>query len=151
MKSRREPVKVLVAEDDPQDAFLLKRAFTRQGIDASVDFVCDGQEAIDYLEGEGSFAGQKKKLPSLLLLDLKMPRLNGFDVLQWLRGHAGLHRMPVVVLSSSALKRDVNRAYELGANSFIVKPGELTELQGLMECFEKYWFDRIEFPECNRG
>src|SRR6185436_18985237 len=94
--------KVLVAEDDPSDAFLLQRAFAASGVPAVLHFVRDGQEAIDYLGGEANYANREAHpLPDLLLLDLKMPRLNGFDVLAWLRQQPGLRRLPVTVLTSS--------------------------------------------------
>ena len=88
--------RVLIAEDDPGDVFLLQRAFSTAGVSASLHFVRDGQEAIDYLGGEASFADRTAyPLPELMLLDLKMPRLNGFDVLEWLRKQPGLRRLLV--------------------------------------------------------
>src|SRR6266567_605609 len=110
---------ILVAEDDPADAFFLQRAFAKAGVSISLHFVRDGQEVIDYLRGEPPFADRVVyPLPQLLLLDLKMPRLNGFDVLGWLKESPDLKRLPVVVFTSSRETADVNHAYDLGANSY---------------------------------
>src|ERR1041385_4413645 len=102
---------ILVAEDNPEDAFLLKRAFLQAGINVRLDFVQDGEEVIHYLKGENGFSDRTAfPFPTLLLLDLKMPRLDGFDVLRWLQGQGGLRRLPVTVLSSSDQPKDVNQA-----------------------------------------
>src|SRR5882724_10527721 len=110
---------ILVAEDLPEDAEILRLAFLSAGVNVPLHFVKDGVEAIEYLKGEQHFGDRSKHpLPTLLLLDLKMPRLDGFDVLDWLRLQPGLRRLLVVVLTSSDMPDDVNRAYELGANSY---------------------------------
>src|SRR2546421_5940528 len=103
---------ILVAEDDPYDAFLLKRAFIKAGIDVHMDFVEDGEETIHYLKGENGFSDRTlHPFPVLLLLDLKMPKMDGFDVLRWLKEQTGLKRLLVTVLSSSDHPEDINRAY----------------------------------------
>src|SRR5205809_3546545 len=131
---------ILVAEDLPDDVLILKHAFAKAGINAPLHFVTDGQEAVEYLKGEQMFADRSSyPLPALLLLDLNMPRLNGFDVLKWVRGQAGLCRLPIVVFTSSEQPRDVNRAYELGANSYLVKPPALAELQRIAHHLGNYW------------
>ena len=142
--------RILVAEDDPQDAFFLKREFGKAGIPISLHFVQDGQEVIDYLEGKGIFADrQTYPMPDLVLLDLKMPRLNGFDVLGWLRKQAGLKRLPVIIFSSSAELTDINRAYDLGANSYLVKPHAVEELSALVNRLKTYWVDSNIMPDCS--
>src|SRR5437870_2600038 len=114
--------RVLIAEDDPMDIFLLQRAFAAAGVPASLRFVRDGQEVLDYLGGEAGYADREAHpLPDLMLLDLKMPRLNGFDVLGWLRNRPGLKRLLVAVLTSSDHPEDINRAYDLGVNSYLLK------------------------------
>jgi len=131
---------ILVAEDSEGDAFVLQRAFEKAQIDAELHFVADGQDAVDYLLGVGPFTDRKvHPMPRLLLLDLRMPRLSGFDVLGWLQKHPTLKRLPVAVFTSSNIDKDVDRAYDLGANSYIVKPGSLNGYAGLMETLHKYW------------
>jgi CheY-like chemotaxis protein len=131
---------ILVAEDLPDDVLMLRHAFTKAGIDAPLHFVTDGQEAVEYLKGERAFADRSKHpLPALLLLDLSMPRLNGFDVLEWVRGQPGLCRLPVVIFTSSQQSKDVNRAYELGANSYLVKPHALSNLHEIAQHLGNYW------------
>ena len=139
---------ILVAEDDPNDAFLLKRAFAREGVKVSLRFAQDGQEAVDYLTGENGFNDrQEHPLPDLLLLDLKMPKLNGFEVLQWVRRQPGLNRMLVVMLTSSGEMEDINRAYDLGANSYLVKPTNHEDLSHIAKLVRDYWIDRNKRPE----
>src|SRR5436190_17116270 len=122
-------LRILVAEDLAEDAEILKLAFLSAGVNVPLHFVSDGAEAIEYLKGEQRFANRAEHpLPTLLLLDLKMPRLNGFDVLDWLRLQPGLRRLLVVVFSSSEMLEDINRAYELGANSYLAKPTAFRQL-----------------------
>ena len=139
---------ILVAEDDSTDAFLLKRTFAKAGTVATLHFVRDGQEAVDYLSGEGSFADRDQHpIPNLLLSDLKMPRLDGFQVLDWLRRQPGLKRLPVVILSSSNEPGDVNRAYDLGVNSYLVKPHSAERLSALVQQLNIYWLETNSSPD----
>jgi len=148
----REKARLLVAEDNAHDIFLLKRAFIKAGIDVPMHIVNDGQEAVDYLLGEGRFADRKEyPLPTLLVIDLKMPRLSGFDVIRWVREHDGLRRLPILVLSSSGLGKDVNRAYDLGANSYLLKPSRFEDLELLAEDVERYWCQRNHGPDSLDG
>jgi CheY-like chemotaxis protein len=139
--------RVLVAEDDPSDVFFLKRAFQMAGVPASLQFVRDGQEAIDYLDGENRFADRTTyPMPDLMLLDLKMPRLDGFDVLNWLRQQPGLKRLLVTVLTSSDQPQDINRAYDLGANSYLLKPHNAEHLSELVKQVQRYWLEVNRCP-----
>ena len=139
--------RVLVAEDDPSDAFLLQRAFAVAKIPATLHFVRDGQEAIDYLMGEAGFSNRTNHpLPDLMLLDLKMPKLNGFDVLSWLRAKPGLKRLLVTVLTSSDQPVDINRAYDLGANSYLLKPHGSSDLLNLVQRLQRYWLESNQCP-----
>ena len=141
------PRTILVAEDDPTDAFFLQRAFAKTGVSVGLKFVRDGQEAIDYLRGEAPFADRAAHpMPQLLMLDLKMPRLNGFEVLHWLRAQPGLKRLLVIVFSSSADAGDINQAYDLGANSYLVKPHATEQLLELVNRVEKYWLEANQSP-----
>lgn len=132
--------KTLVAEDDPNDALLLHCAFSRAGITATIHFVSDGVEAIDYLRGKQLFEKvASSTLPGLFLLDLEMPRLDGFGVLEWLRKHPHLRPSRVVVLTASENQEDYSRAHALGADLCLAKssePGDLAQLiKTLQECF----------------
>src|SRR6266581_2683253 len=114
---------ILLAEDDDNHVVLLRHAFKEANFLNPLHVVRDGEETIAYLKGEGQYANRAEyPLPALLLLDLKMPRQNGFDVLTWIRREPHLAGLTVVVLTNSDGLRDVTRAYQLGANSFLVKP-----------------------------
>ena len=131
---------ILLAEDDELHVELTLRSFRNGGLLNPVFVVNDGDQAVAYLKGEGKFSDRRTyPLPSLLLLDLKMPNKNGFEVLQWIRQQPALCRLRVVVLTSSGEIRDVNRAYELGANSFLVKPVRTDEFFRLTDAIKGYW------------
>src|SRR5438445_10233153 len=129
---------VLVADDDENDVFLLRRAFQKAGLSHTLIHVRDGQEAINYLSGETSQNGDHAK-PNLLLLDLKMPLVDGFDVLIWLRTRPEPICLPVVVLSSSSMPDDKNRAKELGANDYLAKPTGPDDLMTLVKGLDDRW------------
>lgn len=134
---------ILVAEDDTTDAFFLQRAFNRAGVTVNLHFVRDGQEVVDYLDGKGAFADRgAHPLPEVLLLDLKMPRLDGFDVLAWIRKQPALSRLEVVIFTSSGERKDVSRAYGLGAHAYVVKPHSVEELNALVGQLKKQWAKR---------
>ncbi len=139
---------ILVAEDDPADAFFFQRAFKRAGIPVTLHFVRDGREAVDYLEGAGGFADRAAHpLPHLLLLDLKMPRLDGFDVLEWIRRRPEWQGLEVIIFSGSDEPRDKKRAQLLGANSYLVKPHSIEEMNHLIGRFKKRWFEADNGPD----
>ena len=118
----KEPL-ILLAEDDDNDVFFMQRALLKAEIKFPLQVVQNGQQAVDYLNGEGNFSDRAKHpLPSLILLDLKMPFLDGFEVLDWIRSQSLLKNLPVVVLTSSAEERDRRKAAELGAKAYFVKP-----------------------------
>ena len=120
---------ILVAEDDANDVFFLRRAFQKAEIKCQILDVPNGQEAIRYLEGASPYTNRSDfPLPQLLLLDLKMPLMNGFDVLEWVRGRPELSQLPALVLSSSAHSEDISRAQQLGARDYHVKPSDLAQL-----------------------
>jgi CheY-like chemotaxis protein len=114
---------ILVADDCETDLFILNRAATKSGLNAEFHNVMDGEQVIAYLAGEGAFANRNSHpLPVLMLLDLKMPKVSGFDVLQWMQAREQYRNIPVAVFSSSDEPRDIGRAYALGATTYIVKP-----------------------------
>ncbi len=133
---------ILLAEDDENDIFLMGRAFERARIPNPLSIVRNGQEAIDYLAGAASFNDRQKfPLPGLMLLDLKMPWMDGFDVLSWLRGKPDFDDLPVVVLTSSKLQSDVDRSRKLGVYDFRVKPHAFDDLVRLLDDVRKCWLD----------
>jgi len=141
------PGLILVAEDDDNDAFLLEHAFQEARIPNPLCRARDGQEAIDYLADAGRVPSSGSRLrPSLLLLDVKMPRKTGWDVLHWLRNESSLRYLPVIVFSSSAQREDIDRAYQMGANSFIVKPSSTQKRAELAKCIEALWLQFNEPP-----
>jgi CheY-like chemotaxis protein len=120
--SERQPV-ILLAEDDENDIFFMRRALQKADINCPVHVVRNGQEALDYLGGVGPFADRERHpLPAVIFLDLKMPFVDGFDVLAWLHSQSPFKNIPVIVLTSSAEDRDRRKATELGAKAYCVKP-----------------------------
>lgn len=145
---RPEDRSILLVEDNADEAMLFRRAFRRAAAGRHLQVVNDGERALAYLSGEGEYADRGQfPLPSLLLLDLKMPRKSGFEVLEWLRGQPGLRRLPVVVLTASRQSTDINRAYELGVNSYVVKPVDFTDLEDLVRHVDLYWMKVSETPQ----
>lgn len=135
-----EALPILIIEDSDNDILLLTLAFKRAGILNPVHIAHDGKEAIEYLQGMGIFEDrQKYPFPSVILTDLKMPRMSGFEVLEWLRVHPECSVIPVIILSASRQGSDIKRAYQLGANSYLVKPSTLDELQNMMKLTFDYW------------
>lgn len=142
------PLRILVAEDDVGDVLLLRRAFARAGVDRPVYFARDGQEVVDYLEGKPPFENPVEyPLPNLLLLDLKLPRLSGFEILSWVRKHPALHSLFVVVLSASDWPEEVKKAYLLGANSYVVKPSDPAELIKVVKRLQEQWLQINARPQ----
>lgn len=114
---------VLLVEDDENDVFFMRRAWKKSGVEAPLQIVRDGQEAIDYLGGTGPFADRAQyPLPAFVFLDLKLPYIGGLDVLAWIRSQPHIEQLPVVVLTSSSEDRDRKRAAELDARAYLVKP-----------------------------
>jgi CheY-like chemotaxis protein len=141
------PRAILLVEDDANDALLVQRAFRKAKAANPIRVVEDGEQAIDYLAGRGGFADRERyPLPVLVLLDLKLPRKSGFELLAWLKGQPALNRLPVVVLSSSEETSDINRAYDLGANSYLVKPVAFETLQEMVKVLNLYWIILNEPP-----
>lgn len=138
MKSILLPV--LAAEDEESDVFILRLAFERAGVPNPLLVVRDGQEAVDYLQGHAPYTERLiHPLPLLLLLDLKMPRLNGFDVLAWLATRPELSYLPVVVLSSSTLDFDMLKARQLGARDYFFKPTQLSQFVRVIQEIRTRW------------
>jgi len=141
----------LLVEDNDNDVSLLRRAFLKARIVNPLHVVRNGEEAIEYLSGAGKYKNRLEyPLPSLVLLDLKMPGLDGFDVLRWIRNDADLRSLRVVVLTSSDELRDINLAYQLGANSFLVKPADFERFVEISQALNGYWIWLDKSPEVSR-
>jgi CheY-like chemotaxis protein len=140
---------ILLAEDDENDVILVQRALKLADINNPVQVVRDGEEAIAYLRGDNQYAHRELyPLPKLLLLDIKMPKKNGLEVLEWIREKSpdGLRMLPVIVMSSSNIQTDIDRAYLLGVNAYLVKP---TAFNDLVVCFRKtteFWKETAALP-----
>lgn len=138
---------ILLVEDDPNDVLLIQRAFRKTKVNYTLQVLEDGEKAIDYLAGVGTYEDRDRyPIPVLLLLDLKLPRKSGHEVLAWLKQHQELKRLPVVVLTSSKESQDINQVYDLGANSYLVKPVAFDDLQQLVNMLNLYWLILNEKP-----
>jgi len=142
---------ILLVEDREDDILLIQKAFARGGINNPLPVVRDGEQAMLYLAGEGKFSNRAEyPLPDLILLDLKMPGIDGFEVLRWIRGQPGFASIRIVVLTSSDAIPDVNRAYALGANSFMVKPLDFQNVVEMSRILKTYWLHMNKAPEAAR-
>ncbi|MGN6370305.1 MAG: response regulator [Phycisphaerae bacterium] len=138
---------ILLVEDNADDVLLIRRAFARARILNEFRTVPDGEAAIDYLAGSGPYADRAAHpVPTLMLLDLKLPRKNGFEVITWARQHPEYRKLPIVVLTSSNQEPDISRAFSLGANSYLVKPVAFDDLLEMMKTVNFYWFVWGERP-----
>lgn len=139
---------ILVVEDDPDDQELTKRALSRGRIQKNICVVSDGEQALNYLLRKGPYVDPlSSPRPSLILLDLNMPRIDGRDLLKKIRAAEETADIPVVVLTTSQQKEDVSRVYLLGCNSFLVKPNNPKEFVEMMTDFEHYWFEVSSLPD----
>jgi CheY-like chemotaxis protein len=142
-----QPVLLLV-EDDPADARLIQRALSKVDIPAKLLHVSDGDQAVAYLSGDGKYADRAHfPLPWLMMVDIKLPRRSGLEVLQWVRQQPGdIAATPVIIFSSSSHGVDVNSAYHYGANSYLVKPESSHQLQSMLSLIKSYWFMASQLP-----
>ncbi len=141
------PPAILLVDDNPHDVVLLRLAFRRVGIIDPIKLVKDGVEAVAYLKGDGLYADRRLyPLPTLILLDLNMPLTSGFDVLQWIRAQPNLQPVTVVVMTGSNSRADVQRAYELGANSYLVKPTKFSDLVQMTQSLKQYYALSVAAP-----
>jgi len=133
-------LKILIAEDDPNDRKLLALAAAQSKEIGELFVLTDGQELIEYLEGEGDFANRRAHpLPDMVVLDLKMPLMNGLEVLEWIRNQSPQPAIPVVMLSGSGLEKDVEEAYRLGADGYFQKPQSVAALKHVLRAITEYW------------
>jgi CheY-like chemotaxis protein len=138
---------ILIAEDDENDLALLQVALRKAEITNPIQVCRDGAQVLSYLRGEGAYANrQEYPFPRLLILDLKMPKLTGLEVLRWVRSNRGYAVIPTIVLSNSKHSKDIQEAYELGANAYIVKPPGFSDLHKVFKNLIAFWQD-CELPE----
>jgi CheY-like chemotaxis protein len=145
------PPTILLVDDNKDSLFLLRAAFGMAKSNNPLQEVYNGEEAIAYLKGQGPYSDRNTfPLPTVMLLDLNMPKKNGFDVLSWVRAQPGLKRLAIIILTASMRREDVERSFDLGATSFLVKPGSLETLAAMMRCLCD-WIQINHFPTLNEA
>ena len=148
----KEPIVILMADDDSDDRLLTKRALEASRVVNDLRFVEDGEELMDYLLQRGGYADpDAAPRPGLILLDLNMPRKDGREALAEIKKNPALHRIPVVVMTTSKAEEDVLRSYDLGANSYITKPVTFERLVDLMKTLGTYWIEFVKLPSNQAG
>jgi len=136
----QEGLVILLVEDDEHDIFFVREATERNGGHHKVHAVRDGSEAIAYLKGQGQYSDRQKfPMPNVILTDLKMPGMSGFDFLHWLKDHVECGVIPAIVYSSSGIERDVLEAYRVGANAYIEKPSSMKEMVNILQFTWEFW------------
>jgi len=148
MGKHTKPITILMADDDPDDQLLTKDAFEECKLANDLRFVNDGEELMDYLCRKGDFKNpEDSPRPGLILLDLNMPRKDGREALEEIKSDPDLRRIPIVVLTTSKAEEDILKSYDLGINSFIVKPVSFEGLVEVVKTLGKYWFEIVELPK----
>ncbi len=143
---------ILLIEDDPNDVILIQRAFSKADISNPIQVVENGEDAIAYLGGKDVYCDREQyPLPILVLLDLKLPRKSGHEVLEWAQQQPELTSIPIIVLSSSNHDSDVKRAYDLGANSYLIKPVSFDNLLEMIKTIYLYWLILNKKPDATSG
>jgi CheY-like chemotaxis protein len=140
--------KVLLVEDNPDDVTFVQMAFKKAGLGDVVTVVSDGGEALKYLGGKGPYGDRRKfPVPSLMMLDLRLPTVDGFEVIRWVRSHPSYKRLPITVFTGSSYPKHLHRAYELGANSVVVKPFTFVEFCAAITKISGFWLDCCKLPD----
>src|SRR5579864_6158750 len=152
MSKYAKPITILYADDDAEDRMLVKEAWSESRVANEMVFVEDGEELLDYLKRRGRYADLAgSPLPGLILLDLNMPRKDGREALKEIKADPRLRSIPIVILTTSKAEEDIFRAYDLGVNSFIVKPVTFQSLVDLTLALNRYWFEIVELPSRRRA
>lgn len=142
-----KPITILMADDDPDDRRLTQEALEESRLANDLRFVENGEELMDYLHRAGKYTGESAApRPGLILLDLNMPRKDGRTALKEIKNDADLRQIPIVILTTSKEDEDIYRSYDLGVNSYIVKPVTFEALVDILQTLEKYWFEIVELP-----
>ncbi|HEX2853095.1 MAG TPA: response regulator [Opitutaceae bacterium] len=141
------PLTILLVEDDSGSVLFFQNAAEEAGITNPIHVAEDGRKALDYLEGANEFADREKfPLPGLVVLDLRLPRATGFEVLKQMRANPDLPKINVIMLTASAAEEDIDKAYALGANAYLVKPLRLEELRSIVEAIKLFWLTHNHIP-----
>ncbi|CCH55477.1 response regulator receiver protein [Fibrisoma limi BUZ 3] len=138
---------ILIADDDIDDRMFLERALRQNGYTQEIQFVEDGEELMEYLHRIGRYNELNAPWPNLLILDLNMPRKNGFQALEEIKEDPKLRRLPVVVMTTSSADEDVVKTYNLGVNSFVTKPFNFNRLVEMIGALKTYWMDTVKLPQ----
>ncbi len=137
---------ILIADDDTDDRLFMDRALRQSGYMQTIQFVEDGEDLMRYLRRQGTYTEQNAPWPDLLILDLNMPRKNGFQALREIKDDPKLRRLPVVVMTTSSADEDVVKTYTLGVNSFVTKPFNFNRLVEMVTALKTYWMDTVKLP-----
>lgn len=137
---------ILIADDDTDDRLFIDKAFRQSGYTQNIQFVEDGEELMEYLRQNGRYNEKTAPWPNLLILDLNMPRKNGFQALSEIKDDPKLRRLPVVVMTTSSADEDVLKTYNLGVNSFVTKPFNFNRLVEMVDALKTYWLDTVKLP-----
>lgn len=137
---------ILIADDDSDDRMFLEQAMRQNGYTQAIQFVEDGEQLMAYLRQEGRYNESNAPWPNLLILDLNMPRKNGFQALREIKDDPQLRRLPVVVMTTSSADEDVVKTYNLGVNSFVTKPFNYNRLVEMTRALKAYWMDTVKLP-----
>jgi two-component system, chemotaxis family, response regulator Rcp1 len=141
---KRHPVQILIVEDSPSDAFIVREALKQARQRNDVHSVSDGVEAMNFLHRRGQYAGVPR--PDIILLDLNLPRKDGRELLAEIKTDEKFQRIPVIVLTSSAAEQDISRAYSLHANCYLTKPADFSQFKEMVEAIETFWFKNVTLP-----
>ena len=148
MDQKLKPISILIAEDDEDDYLLTLEALKEAGFRDEVHWVKDGNETLEYLStGLNGNNGSSRQLPSLILLDLNMPKKDGREALEEIKSNPNFRKIPVIVLTTSSADQDVTKSYDLGVNSFIQKPDRFHELVKIMQVVFNYWLNTVKLPK----
>jgi chemotaxis family two-component system response regulator Rcp1 len=144
MKYTNKEIEVLVIEDNEGDVRLIKEAFKDSRVVNKFSVVGDGEQALDYLNRRGKY--ELSSRPDLILLDLNLPKMNGFDVLTEVKSNPSIQKIPVIIFSSSTSENDVLRSYDLKANSYVSKPTDFNEFLNVVRTIDEFWFQTVKLP-----
>jgi CheY-like chemotaxis protein len=143
-KDGKHSIHIVMAEDDPDDRMLTRRALKKSRLVNTLDTVGDGEELMDYLYQRGEYTDVGR--PGLILLDLNMPRMDGREALQRIKSDATLRRIPVIVLTTSEAEQDIIESYDLGVNAYVTKPVTFDELVSALQALGEFWFEIVKLP-----